>query len=114
MTKRKVKVFMYGCLYVLPLLFVPLFIWGNATKGVMLDLNDILSNVSNSFKIDLIYGWLINPIKLLVPMVESSSFAVYMVSYFSYVVLLTFIDILVDAFLWIPNAVHNAIERGNF
>ena len=114
MTKRKVKSWMYFCLYVLPLLFVPIYIYSFSKSGQIINLIDILDIVSTSFKIDVIYSWLLSPIELLVSNVSTNSFAVYIISYFSYIILLTFIDILVDALLWIPNLVHKSIERGCF
>lgn len=114
MTKRKVKSWMYMAMYVLPLIFVPIYIYGYSKQSYLLNFNEILNVVANAFKVDIIYGWLETPVALLVPNISSSPFSVYMISYFSYIILLTFIDILVDALLWIPNIVHDSIGRGRF
>lgn len=114
MTKRKVKSIIYLFLYALPLLFVPICLYGRACSGLTNDITAVLTDVSNAFKIDTIYNWLVGPVELLVPNITNSTFAVYSMSYFSYMILLTFIDILVDAILWIPNVIHDALERRNF
>lgn len=114
MTKRKVKSIIYLFLYGLPLLFVPIYLYGQARAGLTIDIMNALTDVSNAFKVDTIYNWFVSPVELLVPNITNSTFAVYSMSYFSYMILLTFIDILVDAILWIPNVIHDALERRNF
>lgn len=114
MNKRKVKVIINLFLYALPLLFVPIYLYGQAQSGSTIDIISALTSVSNAFKVDTIYNWLLSPAELLVPNISNSTFAVYSMSYFSYMILLKFIDILVDAILWIPNVVHDALERRQF
>lgn len=114
MTKRKVKSIIYLFLYGLPLLFVPIYLYGQARAGISIDIMTALTDVSNAFKVDTIYNWFVGPVELLVPNITNSTFAVYSMAYFSYMILLTFIDILVDAILWIPNVIHDALERRNF
>lgn len=114
MKKRNVKAIINLFLYALPLLFVPIYLYGQAQSGLTIDIMTVLTNVSNAFKVDTIYNWLLSPAELLVPNITNSTFAVYSMSYFSYMILLKFIDILVDAILWIPNVVHDALERRKF
>lgn len=114
MKKRNVKAIINLFLYALPLLFVPIYLYGQSQAGMPIDIMTALTNVSSAFKVDTIYNWLLSPAELLAPDITNSTFAVYSMSYFSYMILLKFIDILVDAILWIPNIVHNALERGKF
>lgn len=113
MKKRNVKAIIYLFLYALPLLFVPIYLYGQAQSGTI-DIMTLLTDVSNAFKVDTIYNLLLSPAELLVPNITNSTFAVYSMSYFSYMILLKFIDILVDAILFIPNVVHDALERRQF
>lgn len=114
MKKRNVKAIINLLLYALPLLFVPIYLYGQAQSGLTIDIMTALTVVSNAFKVDTIYSWLLSPAELLVPNITSSIFGVYSMSYFSYIIFLRFIDILVDAIIWIPNVVHDALERRQF